>query len=603
MATFDYTSRDFLSIRQDLLARAGQTIPEWNGTDSSEFANMFVDLWAYMGDILHFYVDRAAGETFLETATQRESIQAIANLMDYIPSSSRAGRGQVTVKLNTLPSGATSYVVPRYTTFKGYDADGNDYNFYLANDSLALDLTTTTQSTGSVVQGSIINGELIGVSTGFTNQKFSLLKTNVDIESITIYVYEGPLVSSVASAIEYTYVPQLSSSNYTDKVFTARTTSAGYTQIIFGNGFNGTVPTTNANITASYRTTNGSKGNLPANGITFVTSSPQATYISVVSSGAISGGADVESIESIKTNVARLYRTQDRAVSLQDYKDLILQIAGVSKATAVYGQGGVDTVSGAVSGTTVTFTSPSAHGLVVGQKVTITGGTGASYRGTNLTIQTVPTTLTFTINTTSYGSAPTGTTTGATATAANTVVLYPVIYQSTYPPAPSVTDPTKVVIPITINIVESVEIYFSTRSMLGVDARVVSGLTTLDDSTAYIECTPIYVGIQVYVKTNYVQSYVKAGVDKAIRNLLSFDNVSFGQIVTVGEVYRAALSVIGVDYVILTNLSTTYDSTPATISTVNNVAVSATKLPCFTDNISSQVAVNFSMVGGLTGSN
>ena len=71
-----------------------------------------------------------------------------------------------------------------------------------------------------------------------------------------------------------------------------------------------------------------------------------------------------------------------------------------------------------------------------------------------------------------------------------------------------------------------------------------------------------------------------------------------------GEVYRAALSVEGVDYVILTNLSTTYDSTPATVSTVANVSIAATKLPCFTDLMTSApVAVNFDMVGGLTGSN
>jgi hypothetical protein len=522
MATFDYTSRDFLSIRQDLINRAAKTIPEWDGTDASEFGNMFVDLWAYMGDVLHFYVDRAAGETFLETATQRDSVLAIANLMDYAPASPRASRGQVTVKLNSVPSGDTTYTVPQFTTFKGYDADNNEYDFYLANDLPALDLITTTQATGSIIQGSLVFNELIGTSAGFTNQKFSLLKTNVDINSITILVYEGPLVSGVPSAVEYTYVAQLSSSNYLDKVFTAKSTSDGYTQIIFGNGFNGTVPTTNATITASYRSTAGSDGNLQTNGIKLVSSSPQSTYISVVSSGATSGGADAESISSIKSNVSRLYRTQDRAVSLQDYKDLTLQIPSVSKATA-------------------TYSSP-------------------------------------------------------------TVTIYPVPYQSSYPPEPITSGTTKVIIEIPANTTESIELYFSTRSMLGVTASVVNPANH-GSVDRYIECTPIYVGIQVYVKTNYVQSYVQAGVDKAIRDLLSFDNVSFGQIVTVGEVYRAALSVTGVDYVILTNLSTTYDSTPATVSTVANVAISATKLPCFTDKISSQVAVNFNMVGGLTGSN
>ena len=523
MATFDYTSRDYLSIRQDLLNRAAKTIPEWNGTDTSEFANMFVDLWAYMGDVLHFYVDRAASETFLDTATQRSSVLAIANLLDYIPASPRAARGLVTVQLNSLPSGATDYVVPQYTTFKGYDTDNTSYDFYLLNDSPALDLTTTTQSTGTVVQGTLVFDEVVGTSAGFTNQQFTLLKANVDIDSITVLVYEGPLSSGVPTSVEYQYVAQLSTTTYTDKVFTARTTSDGYTQLIFGNGFNGTVPTTNASITASYRTTVGSIGNIPANGVKLVASSPQSTYISVVSSGTMSGGANVESIDSIKSNVARLYRTQDRAVSLQDYKDLTLQIPGVSKATATY-------------------------------------------------------------------SDP-------------TVTLYPVPFQSSYPPVPITSGTQKVVIEIPTPMVESIESYFTTRSMLGVTASVVNPANhgSIDK---YIECTPVYVGIQVYVKENYVQSWVKAQVNTAIRSLLSFDKVSFGQVFTVGEVYRAALSVEGVDYVILTNLSTTYDSTPATVSTVANVSIAATKLPCFTDLMTSApVAVNFDMVGGLTGSN
>jgi hypothetical protein len=365
--------------------------------------------------------------------------------------------------------------------------------------------------------------EVVGTSAGFTNQNFTLFNSSVDIDSITVLVYEGPLSSGAPTAVEYQYVAQLSTATYTDKVFTARTTSSGYTQLIFGNGFNGTVPTTNSSITASYRTTVGSLGNIPANGIKLVASSPQSTHISVVSSGNMGGGANTESIDSIKSNVARLYRTQDRAVSLQDYKDLTLQIPGVSKATATY-------------------------------------------------------------------SDP-------------TVTLYPVPYQSTYPPAPITSGTQKVVIEIPTPMVESIESYFSTRSMLGVTASVVNPANhgSIDK---YIECTPIYVGIQVYVKSTYVQSWVQAQVNIAIRALLSFDKVSFGQIVTVGEVYRAALSVEGVDYVILTNLSTTYDATPATVSTVANVSVASTKLPCFTDLMTSaSTAVNFDMVGGLTGSN
>jgi hypothetical protein len=694
MATFDYTSRDYLSIRQDLINRASITIPEWDGADASEFANVFVDLWAYMGDVLHFYIDRAAAETFLSTATQRESVLAIANLMDYKPASPRASRGTAVVKLNSFPVGSIQtrtitsavistvpilgintdivtftttadhnlpanqivsisgmspsglnqsgmtvysvptsntfvilrsqftttvsnstaggtlnynipYTLPQYTTFTAYNADKNEISFYSL--SPVTFTTVGTRSNLTLVQGTIISNESVGLSTGKPNQVYTLMKRNVDNDSITIQVYEGPLVDGAPSPVLYQYVSQLSTSNFVDKVFTTRVTSDGFTQIVFGNSFNGFVPTTNVAITASYRTTSGSIGNLPAGSIKFI-NGPSSTYVSIDSSGAMSGGSDQESIESIRTNVSRLYRTQDRAVSLQDYKDLLLQTSGVSRSTAQYGESGTVTVSGAVSGTTVTFTASSPHKFTAGQYVNIDAGTGASYRINGGVIQSVPTPTTFTINTASYTVAPTGTTTGATATTPlDTVVLYPVPHQSSYPPEPITAGSQKVVIEIPTPMVESIENYFLTRSMLGVTALVTNQVNhgTID---RYIECTPIYVGMQVYVKSTYVQSWVKDAVIQEVKNLLSFENVYFGQTLTIGEVYRAALNVPGVDYVVLTNLSTTYDSTPNDGGSVANVTVDADKLPCFSDSMdppgaTNVPAVNLAMYGGITGSN
>ena len=63
MAAFDYTSRDYNSIRADLLARASEVLPEWTSRDSSDFGILFVDLVAYMGDIFHYYLDEAAKES------------------------------------------------------------------------------------------------------------------------------------------------------------------------------------------------------------------------------------------------------------------------------------------------------------------------------------------------------------------------------------------------------------------------------------------------------------------------------------------------------------------------------------------------------------
>jgi hypothetical protein len=300
-------------------------------------------------------------------------------------------------------------------------------------------------------------------------------------------------------------------------VFTTRLTPEGYTQIIFGNGFNGSIPTTNASMVASYRTTVGPLGNLSANKMRFITGTPSA-YLNIESSSIFSCGADVESLESIRNNVSRLFRTQDRAVSLQDYKDLTLQIPGVSKATA-------------------TYSDPN-------------------------------------------------------------VTIYPVPHLSTFPPAPITAGSEKVVIEIPTPMAESIDSYFSTRSMLGVSASTVDPINhgTIDK---YIECTPVYVDMEVYVRDNFVTSWVKDAVTEAIKKLLLFENVYFGQTLTVGEVYRAALSINGVDYVVLTNLSKTYGGT-----SLENVTTDSNKLLCFTDDMTAKPdAVTLVMSGGITGSN
>ena len=53
MAT-DYTSRDFESVKDDLIRRARATIPEWSRGGTSDFAMMLVDLWSYIADIQNY---------------------------------------------------------------------------------------------------------------------------------------------------------------------------------------------------------------------------------------------------------------------------------------------------------------------------------------------------------------------------------------------------------------------------------------------------------------------------------------------------------------------------------------------------------------------
>src|SRR4051812_28938194 len=82
----DYTSRDFTAIRAQLVGLARGIMPEWETAgEASDFGTLLLELFAYMGDVMHFYIDRTASEAFLGTALRRQSVLYIADMLGYTP--------------------------------------------------------------------------------------------------------------------------------------------------------------------------------------------------------------------------------------------------------------------------------------------------------------------------------------------------------------------------------------------------------------------------------------------------------------------------------------------------------------------------------------
>jgi hypothetical protein len=76
----DYTSRDYYSLRDELIARVKARVNvvdanrQWTGEDPADFGVALIEAFAYMGDIVNYYIDRIANESYLPTATQRKNI-------------------------------------------------------------------------------------------------------------------------------------------------------------------------------------------------------------------------------------------------------------------------------------------------------------------------------------------------------------------------------------------------------------------------------------------------------------------------------------------------------------------------------------------------
>lgn len=335
---FDFASRDYDNIRRDLLNRASFVTPEWTDRDPSDFGVLLVDLWSYMGDIIHYYIDRAAGEAFITTATQRESMLALANLFDYTPYSRRPSTATVYVS-NT---GSASTTIDAGTVFVGYSETGN-VSFY-NKEAINIGVGQTDVPI-QVTEGSLIVEEVLtNAASGKPGQVYSLSKLNVVSNNVQIFVYEDGVTPVPWNQVVDVAVATTGSSTYS-----VRVNADNETQVMFGTSLSGRTPTTNAKITATYSTTSGDLGNISANQITSFRNI-QKQGIAITRSSAATGGSSGESVESIKSSLKATIKSQDRAVTLNDFIDLALRTTGVFLATASYepsvGGGGSVTIYG-----------------------------------------------------------------------------------------------------------------------------------------------------------------------------------------------------------------------------------------------------------------
>lgn len=80
----NYTSRDFDSIREDLVDYAKRYYPDsFKDFNEASFGSLMIDAVSYIGDILSFYVDYQANESFLQTAVEYNNVRKLAEQNGY----------------------------------------------------------------------------------------------------------------------------------------------------------------------------------------------------------------------------------------------------------------------------------------------------------------------------------------------------------------------------------------------------------------------------------------------------------------------------------------------------------------------------------------
>ena len=320
----DYTSRDYAAIREDLINLIPSYAPQWTSREASDFGITLVELFSYLGDLLNFYIDRAANEGFLSTASQRDSVLQIASMLNYIPTTSSPALVDLTFT-NSAGTPATIPAATQIATTAIVNGVSTQVIFETDEEVVVPARVGTVNGTATVgaTQGFTVYEEVLGVSNGSPNQSFKLVESPVIKDSVSVYV----------NGIEYTASSGLINNTIYDAAFSTTIDAEGNAYVTFGDGVGGRIPVTAGTITATYRVGVGAAGNVPANKLTFFLTNAVAG-VTVTNQEAAVGGEDDESTDSIRTTAPLALRALNRAVSLRDYAYIALQVPGVAKAIA-----------------------------------------------------------------------------------------------------------------------------------------------------------------------------------------------------------------------------------------------------------------------------
>lgn len=278
--------------------------------EGSNFATI-LDLLTYNTFINAFYLNQIGSESFLDTAQLKESVVSHAKELNFLPRSRNSSRAVVNLSQTGNVTDGTK-TINKFTTFTT-TLGSNTLTF-----STDRDVTAVNDGSGNFIANNINIFEGTVVTEFFdiasANTKLVISSANVDVDSVEVVVQKS---SSDLSNTVFRKADNLFNLTPTSEVFFLQGFGQDKYEIEFGNDVTGKKIASGNIVRVRYRETLGDEGN---NAKVFVASDNSITTTTVANS---SLGSERESIDSIRFNAPRVFATQDRAVTKEDYKSLI----------------------------------------------------------------------------------------------------------------------------------------------------------------------------------------------------------------------------------------------------------------------------------------
>ncbi|SCL34976.1 putative baseplate assembly protein [Micromonospora rhizosphaerae] len=346
----DYMARDYESLLAAMRQRIPEKLPEWRGHASeADFGNVLLELFAHLGDILSFYQDRVANESFLGTARTRRSVIEHLRLIGYELGTAAPASADLTL---SVPADVTETVTIRrgdaFATASERDRPSVRFEYTRDND-LRIDFGTVAVDEGTgrkvfrsvpVEQGRLFTGQFLGTSDGSPDQRFPLPHPGLILRPPGAALPGGITVTTTLpddTAQKWTLRDTLAFSGPAAPDFAVRVDDQDRATVVFGDGRFGAVPPPDARVSATYRVGGGTAGNVPPGAIGVILDAPRLARLgaTVTNPAGAAGGADRESIEHAVRHAPAVFRSMRRAVTAADYEAIALSFKGVAKVRAV----------------------------------------------------------------------------------------------------------------------------------------------------------------------------------------------------------------------------------------------------------------------------
>ncbi len=337
MAQFNVTELDFQdikdSIKDHFKSQSKYNDFDFDGSNLSILLDILAYNTHYNAMVAHFSLN----ESFLDSAQIRGNVVSHAKTLGYIPRSIQAS----TVKLNVTVTGSgitpATLTLERGTRFRSNSGTSNPYTFVVL-DPMTSPKNSSNQYvfTNVVAKQGVLKRMLYLVDNSIENQKFVIPDDNVDTNTVRVRVKTNQDSDDYEA---YTRFTSLSGITSTSLVYFIQENASGKFEVFFGDGVLGKKPINNNIVEVEYIYTSGEEAN-NLRTFTALDSIGTLTQISAsLASGVTAsyGGADRESIESIRYNAPLTYLSQNRAVTADDYRSIITKEFGNIDSISVWG--------------------------------------------------------------------------------------------------------------------------------------------------------------------------------------------------------------------------------------------------------------------------